>query len=162
MFEFSYQVAPDILPQWISHIENYPVELAEVIGEAGGIVDDMQMELDAVNVYPPPVKYPIEWTSEKQRKAFFATDGFGGGIPYKRKGTMFDKTRVEFDASLFTLRINDPNSIRRFVVDADQQKFHRNTGWFNSEAPYTTIMINGQQRIIDNWFRIIDFPGVWE
>jgi len=30
--------------------------------------------------------YPIKWVSEKQRRAFFATNGFGGGIPHKRTG----------------------------------------------------------------------------
>ena len=29
---------------------------------------------------------PINWDSDKQRKAFFATDGFGGGIPHRRTG----------------------------------------------------------------------------
>lgn len=29
---------------------------------------------------------PIRWDSDKQRKAFFATDGFGGGIPTQRSG----------------------------------------------------------------------------
>lgn len=30
--------------------------------------------------------YPIQWDSEKQRRAFFATDGFGRGIPARRTG----------------------------------------------------------------------------
>ena len=30
--------------------------------------------------------YPIKWDSLKQRKAFFASDGFGRGIPTKRGG----------------------------------------------------------------------------
>lgn len=30
--------------------------------------------------------YPIRWDSEKQRRAYFATDGFGRGIPYRRSG----------------------------------------------------------------------------
>jgi hypothetical protein len=30
--------------------------------------------------------YPIHWDSEKQRRAFFATKGFGRGIPTKRTG----------------------------------------------------------------------------
>lgn len=34
----------------------------------------------------PKPKYPINWDSEKQRRAFFATDGFGRGIPTKRTG----------------------------------------------------------------------------
>ena len=32
------------------------------------------------------VRYPIWWESEKQRRAYFATNGFGKGIPYKRTG----------------------------------------------------------------------------
>ena len=31
-----------------------------------------------------PVRYPINWDSEKQRRAYFATNGFGRGIPYQR------------------------------------------------------------------------------
>lgn len=35
-----------------------------------------------------PVKYPIDWQTERQRKAFFATNGFGHGIPYRRTGKL--------------------------------------------------------------------------
>ncbi len=31
-----------------------------------------------------PVRYPIQWDSQRQRRAFFATGGFGKGIPYRR------------------------------------------------------------------------------
>ena len=31
--------------------------------------------------------YPIHWDSEKQKRAYFASNGFGEGIPYRRKGT---------------------------------------------------------------------------
>lgn len=33
-----------------------------------------------------PIKYPVQWDSPRQRKAFFASNGFGGGIPYRRRG----------------------------------------------------------------------------
>lgn len=33
-----------------------------------------------------PVTYPIQWDSVRQRKAFFASNGFGHGIPYRRQG----------------------------------------------------------------------------
>jgi len=33
-----------------------------------------------------PPTHPIQWDSVKQRKAFFASDGFGRGIPTKRTG----------------------------------------------------------------------------
>lgn len=32
------------------------------------------------------IRYPIQWDSERQRRAFFASNGFGGGIPYHRTG----------------------------------------------------------------------------
>lgn len=31
-------------------------------------------------------RYPIQWDSVKQRRAFFASDGFGRGIPTRRTG----------------------------------------------------------------------------
>ena len=36
--------------------------------------------------YPPTNKAKVNWDSEKQRRAYFATDGFGHGIPYTRSG----------------------------------------------------------------------------
>lgn len=35
----------------------------------------------------PRPTYPINWDSERQKRAFFATGGFGKGIPYTRRGT---------------------------------------------------------------------------
>ncbi|MFH0938248.1 MAG: hypothetical protein V1899_03070 [Planctomycetota bacterium] len=33
-----------------------------------------------------PIRYPVNWDSERQRRAYFASDGFGAGIPYRRTG----------------------------------------------------------------------------
>src|SRR5689334_11984740 len=49
----------------------------------------LQKQVDATfGRDPGPVSYPIDWTTEKQRKAFFATDGFGDGIPTKRSDAL--------------------------------------------------------------------------
>lgn len=42
-----------------------------------------------------PPTYPIKWDSAKQRKAFFATDGFGRGIPTKRTGEYAAGWKIE-------------------------------------------------------------------
>lgn len=48
---------------------------------------------------PGAVKYPIRWTSERQRRAFFATDGFGRGIPTRRTGRVAQwGVFVDYDA----------------------------------------------------------------
>ena len=53
---------------------------------------------------PGPVHYPIRWTSERQRRAFFASDGFGRGIPTKRTGLVARwDVHVDYDA-LETMR----------------------------------------------------------
>src|SRR5690554_5857723 len=46
---------------------------------------------------PGAVHYPIQWTSERQRMAFFATDGFGQGIPTRRTGDLVKAWRVRAD-----------------------------------------------------------------
>lgn len=81
--------------------------------------------------YPTPVKYPIAWKSERQRRAFFATNGFGGGIPYRRTGALgrgWEWTLVrEPDGFLITIANRAPAA--RFVIGLDQQPFHAATGW---------------------------------
>src|SRR6266404_203260 len=69
----------------------------------------LQKQVDATfGRDPGPVKYPIEWTSERQRKAFFASDGFGNGIPYKRTDQLTDSWVVvvgtQLRTNLITLR----------------------------------------------------------
>lgn len=41
-----------------------------------------------------PVTYPIKWDSERQRRAFFASDGFGRGIPARRTGNYNARYRI--------------------------------------------------------------------
>lgn len=82
--------------------------------------------------YPGPVRYPIQWKSEKQRRAFFATKGFGKGIPYKRTYTWGDSWHVLVEylpdgITQIIARNNNPK--RQFVTGAEQQPFHTNTGW---------------------------------
>lgn len=54
--------------------------------------------LEKLTQTPGKVKYPIRWTSERQRRAFFATKGFGRGIPTKRTGAVAEWTVfVDYD-----------------------------------------------------------------
>lgn len=41
------------------------------------------------------IKYPVRWDSEKQRRAYFATNVFGKGIPYRRTGAYEDAWKSE-------------------------------------------------------------------
>lgn len=88
-----------------------------------------------------PVKHPIEWTSDRQRRAFYATNGFGGGIPYQRTGTLRESWTLSLieDGNGFRLVVENSAPQAKFVygslaqnrTDAlrFQQRFHANTGW---------------------------------
>ena len=97
---------------------------------------------DVLNRDPGPVKHPIKWTSDRQRRAFFASNGFGRGIPTQRTGrvrswvAVIERTR----GGTITARLVNPVSYARFVYGdlnfksravalKPQQQFHRNTGW---------------------------------
>jgi len=46
------------------------------------------------------IRYPVKWDSEKQRRAFFATNGFGRGIPTGRSGRYTSGWQIAQDGSI--------------------------------------------------------------
>lgn len=110
---------------------------------AQNVVDDLApLLLAELQQTPGSVAYPIEWTSERQRKAFFASGGFGKGIPYQRTGTYRDSWFVAADIENAQVVIQIGNTApyaqfvggslnQRSVREAlqYQQRFHANTGW---------------------------------
>lgn len=80
---------------------------------------------------PSAPKYPIEWQSERQRRAFFASDGFGHGIPYKRTGKLQQSWMMTQRASGNGATVNLENSDPKAVyVQADLvQRMHLASGW---------------------------------
>lgn len=83
---------------------------------------------------PPRVQHgpgnPYQWQSEKQRRAFFATDGFGGGIPYRRTGKSKNWT-VRTLRRGYQARIEnkDAGGYMDFVQGKWQQRGHIKDGW---------------------------------
>ena len=117
---------------------------------------DAQTIAKDLSPVPGKVKYPIEWTRSaqpagrapnmydgtysKQKAAFFATDGFGKGIPSKRSGKLGKSWRMEsepintaFETGIELVTTNKAK-YAPFVLGAPpgikpMQQFHRNTGW---------------------------------
>lgn len=67
-------------------------------GLIGGIVEALVETAEAVKARMAeegkPVTYPIQWDSQRQKRAYFATNGFGNGIPYSRTKTYVLAGRV--------------------------------------------------------------------
>lgn len=119
--------------------------------------------LTALRTEPGPVKYPIQWASERQRRAFFASNGFGRGIPTRRTGALVNAWEVNFVSVGNTYELIAENSkpYARYVIGAQQQPFHRNTGWYKADNILTDATIKAQEALIDTWFTVTDeFAGI--
>ena len=66
-------------------LENFALEIPK-IGKRR--VYNAMRKIKAIVSKPgKAINYPVKWDSEKQRRAYFATDGFGRGIPTVRTDT---------------------------------------------------------------------------
>lgn len=111
---------------------------------------------------PGKPKYPIQWTSERQRRAFFATKGFGRGIPTRRTHRLSQSWDVVVNINQITrweafvaeltvflakfgigappqpplpsvwVSVDNPTDYEPFVTGIHQQGFHHDTGWYQS------------------------------
>lgn len=70
---------------------------------------------------------PYIWNSEKQRRAYFATDGFGGGIPSTRSGAL--ESGWSADVTPYGAKITNEAAYAGYVVGEAQQLGHKADGW---------------------------------
>ncbi|RMG82102.1 MAG: hypothetical protein D6712_15200 [Chloroflexi bacterium] len=100
------------------------------------------IDRDWLGADPGKVVYPIQWTSDRQRRAFFATDGFGRGIPTYRTGRVRQWGVVgRRSKSRFIYTISNKVPYAKYVyglpnlrqpleqLPPPMQRFHRNTGY---------------------------------
>ena len=92
--------------------------------------------LDQLRVTPPRPRYPLRWTSERQRRFVMAKLREQGDLPYRRTGAYAGGYRI--DARIaprrgsVTLRNETPYAPfvgGRLDTGAWQQGFHVDTGW---------------------------------
>ena len=107
--------------------------------------------------------YPIRWTSERQRRAFFASNGFGRGIPTQRTDRMVNAWEVTYKPtpSGGLLWLENPVSYAGFVVGDQQQGFHKDTGWYQVDDMQKDIRDYARDSLIETYYTVFDpFAGV--
>lgn len=112
-----------------------------------------QRILDDLREYPGPVKYPFRWKSERQRRAYFATDGFGWGIPTVRTNALKDSwtTRIRDQQNGAIFEVENKAPYARFVVGDDQQPGHLATGWNSAAQIVARYRALATDELIDTW-----------
>lgn len=105
------------LPEFLTGFYN---DLRDVLFETASNVKTRMSETGQ------PIQYPVQWDSEKQRRAFFATDGFGRGIPYSRIGAYERSWAVERKPLGTTLHAPHPAGAIGGTASGWQSRIHRN------------------------------------
>lgn len=122
---------------YLESLQDTAFEIAEEVSELIS-----PLALDELTTPAPPVQYPIQWASVKQQRAFFATNGFGAGIPTQRTGKIRNSWISyvkKLDGKGFGFVIENTSPKSKFVYGSlaqdrtqalrFQQPFHANTGW---------------------------------
>lgn len=92
----------------------------------------IQKGLDAANnflnspdvragLYPNREYGPFVWSSDKQRKAYFATDGFGGGIPYMRTMQLYENAHFNVSSQSFFIEYINSSPYAKWVQHPSYQ-----------------------------------------
>lgn len=159
---YALKVPPN--PQFLSAFRDlYPRAQAQFRVELQTKVKPvLQKQVDATfGEDPGPVKYKIDWTSVKQMAAFFATDGFGKGIPTKRTNQLRDSwvVDVSYQMRLNLITLRNSKSVAKYVYPGpSQQRFHANTGWGKNFDKYTRDLQRTEDVEIANaWGRAVAF-----
>jgi hypothetical protein len=163
----TFNVVPQtkVIDEYIRDIETAPIRFNALVNKLvsgrGGYIRRIEKE---VTPYPGKPKRPIRWKSERQRKAYFASNGFGGGIPSRRTGKLQKSWRIIFrplqrggDGSI-QIYNDDPKA--SFVVGIHQQPMHLDTGWIRvDKSPGLQKIERDLTRdIIEAWGSILMKP----
>lgn len=110
-----------------------------------------------LRVEPPvrswPDDYPIEWTSEKQRRYVMAfvleRDANGNIIPYERTHEYVHGWHVQgnYAHGLTAIEVFHDSDVADFIGGRRQQRFHRITGWANAPDTLQVLSIDLNDRI---------------
>lgn len=149
----------DVLDAVKTGLQNAPKTMATLVNRSL-LPTISRRALEVLQTPPGKVVYPIAWTSERQRRAFFATDGFGAGIPYRRTGALPAAWRVTFtpisdDGGAIMAENASPYA--PFVIGNWQQRFHRNTGWYVSDDKIVELSEYANDALIDGWYSVASF-----
>lgn len=156
MYQASVYIEDDVLAALGEAVQTAPDRLRRGLGiiARGPIAQSLIKDL---STEPGSPHYPIRWKSPKQRRAFFATDGFGGGIPTARNHRLSQGWRVVLaglaDTNIFSVENSTPYT--EFVQGMYQQPMHIDTGWPDANKVIRDHSEEFENAAIDLWDRVV-------
>lgn len=105
--------------------------------------------------------YPIRWKTDKQRRAFFASKGFGRGIPTGRKNVIIKAWRAEVTTDPYggVVRLINPFDAWIYIQGSFVQPFHLDSGYTQLKDVQDEFLDSGTLVIADAWVEAVDSFG---
>lgn len=91
---------------------------------------------------------PYVWQTAKQRRAFFATNGFGAGIPSKRTDNLRFGWKAQSWGDKTKIKVINDQEYARFVMGDAMQRGHKADGWRTYQEVISTN-INAMMRAVN-------------
>lgn len=136
------------------NIKNLPDTMHNAMqGQEGRLANDALRKL---TIIPGAPVYPLRWKSPKQRRAYFATNGFGRGIPSVRKYTLVKGWRVVYTrtATGGQISMTNPVEYMQYVQGDDAQPFHLDTGWVQRGDVQNDFVRETSQQVTAVWWTV--------
>lgn len=125
------------------------------------VIPALQREVTQRLAPPPgPVRYPFQFATARSRRAYFATNGFGKGIPYRRTGDLGRAWKVDHlkrnNGGVITVYNAAPYAGYVYgapIIDGfNQVPGHARTGWGKGfGADLATLAAQGQALLQETW-----------
>jgi hypothetical protein len=165
MFKTSIIIDDDVLSEVREQARRSPGLMAAYIRTR--VVPHIERRVDeTIARYPGAVSRPFQFATPKSRRAYFATDGFGKGIPYQRTGATAQAWRVDFDFRERDGGLSIVNTADHAVylygagdllTNRQQVPGHSRTGWGDGmDDAVLDISTEATDMVIDGWGEIFD------
>lgn len=150
----------DVLDMMTSRFVQSPTLMARSFRR--GMVRVGQRAITVLGVEPgPSIPGVTRLMTERQRRAFFASNGFGGGIPGTRCHAIAEGWQYKVDAldngGAFTV-FNDVPYVG-FVEGFEQQPFLAAIGWLYAPPILADFSEEAEDVAIQTWFTVADFTA---
>ncbi len=161
MFTFNLQVEDNGLIAAYKELLSGEAEAFIRLSTARDVNAVLDKTLRLLRTPPGPVRSPLRWTSERQRRAFFASEGFGRGIPTRRSGTLTRGWRAFLTyapGQLAEAGFENDVPYRQWVTGDDQQLMHSITGWvpdtLRFEEAQAELADRVETSLIKGWYAV--------
>lgn len=124
---------------WENILADFSMVMETIAGDVNTAIEEPM--LAELRYEPPGVYYPFVWASLKQMRAYFASDGFGAGIPYQRTHRYSQSWRLDMlrEGDTFTFRVSNDDPAAKWIGGSFdqrrefQQPGHIASGWPRSQ-----------------------------